>query len=103
MINTEMDTTPLPVKIELRLALSLLKQGKTLEALKKFEFLQSEMKSQQHSDLSTVILNYSLALNMLYDRNLAAAKESLYHEDELNTAIGRESLSFNTSFRSSII
>ena len=82
-----MDTNPLPVKIELRHALSLLKQGKTLEALKKFEFLQNEMNAQQHSDLSTAILNYSLALNMIYDRNLAAAKESLYHDDELNTAI----------------
>ncbi len=86
MINTEMDA-PLPVKIELRHAMSLLKQGKTLEALKKFEFLQYEMNAQQHSALSTVILNYSLALNMIYDRNLAAAKESLYHDDELNTAI----------------
>ena len=82
-----MDTTPLPVKIELRHAISLLKQGKTLEALKKFEFLQGEMTAQQHSDLSTVILNYSLALNMIYDRNLAAAKESLYHDDELKTAV----------------
>ena len=52
MINTEMDTSPLPVKIELRHAISLLKQGKTLEALKKFEYLQNEMNAQQHSDLS---------------------------------------------------
>ncbi len=87
MINTEMDATPLPVKIELRHAISLLKQGKTLESLKKFEFLQYEMNAQQNSDLSTVILNYSLALNMIYDRNLAAAKESLYHDDELKTVV----------------
>ncbi len=79
--------TPIPVKLELRHALSLLKQGKTLEALKKFEFLQVEMNAQQHSDSSTAILNYSLALNMIYDRNLAAAKESLYHDDELKTAV----------------
>ncbi|MHA1475265.1 MAG: hypothetical protein ACTSQ5_08770 [Promethearchaeota archaeon] len=82
-----MDTNPLPVKIELRHAISLLKQGKTLEALKKFEFLQNEMNAQQHSDLSTAILNYSLSLNMIFDRNLAAAKESLYHDDELKTAV----------------
>ncbi len=75
-----------PIKLDLRHAISLLKQGKTLEALKKFEYLQIEMGAQQHSDLSTVILNYSLALNMIYDRNLAAAKESLYHDDELKTA-----------------
>jgi len=87
MINTEMDTSPLPVKIELRHAISLLKQGKTLEALKKFEYLQNEMKAQQHSYLSTAILNYSLSLNMIFDRNLAAAKESLYHDDELKTAV----------------
>jgi hypothetical protein len=78
---------PLPLKLELRHAVSLLKQGKTLEALKKFEFLQGEMNAQQHSNLSTAILNYSLALNMIYDRNLAAAKESLYHDDELKTAV----------------
>ncbi len=82
-----MDATPIPVKIELRHAISLLKQGKTLEALKKFEFLQNEMNAQQHSDLSTAILNYSLSLNMIFDRNLAAAKESLYHDDELKTAV----------------
>ena len=82
-----MDANPLPVKIELRHAISLLKQGKTLEALKKFEFLQNEMNAQQHSDLSTAILNYSLSLNMIFDRNLAAAKESLYHDDELKTAV----------------
>jgi len=82
-----MDANPLPVKIELRHAISLLKQGKTLEALKKFEYLQNEMNAQHHSDLSTAILNYSLSLNMIFDRNLAAAKESLYHDDELKTAV----------------
>ena len=82
-----MDATPIPVKIELRQAISLLKQGKTLEALKKFEFLQNEMNAQQHSDLSTAILNYSLSLNMIFDRNLAAAKVSVYHDDELKTAV----------------
>ncbi|MHA1767853.1 MAG: hypothetical protein ACTSWX_06740 [Promethearchaeota archaeon] len=78
---------PLPPKIELQHAISLLKQGKTLEALKKFDYLQREMSAQHHSDLPKAILNYSLALNMIFDRNLAAAKESLYHDDELKTVV----------------
>jgi hypothetical protein len=68
-------------------ALGLLKQGKTLLALKKLYPLTQKQQQNKDPDYLAAVQNYILALNLIFDRNFAAAEESFLQEDEINTAL----------------
>ncbi|MHA1674882.1 MAG: hypothetical protein ACTSYI_14800 [Promethearchaeota archaeon] len=77
----------IPPKITVSTAISYLKSGQYLAALKYFYYLKRNMSILSQNDQNEVNRNLELCLKLLFDRQLATIEEAIQNDDDIETSI----------------